>query len=623
VPAHYDVIVIGSGIAGAFLARQLKLTRPGRTVLVLEAAETIEDFKVGESTVEVSSNYMVRRLGLSTYLYQHQLLKNGLRFFFDSPEKDLPITEMTEIGSDHFPFHPSFQLERASLERDLVPMNRALGIEVQLGAKVVDLTVAPPGPHTVVWERGGERHEATSRWVCDASGRRQVLQRKLGHKVTKEDRLNTGAAWGRYRNVGGLDAVNDPAWKARVRYTTRHLSTNHFMYEGYWIWFIPLAQDLMSVGVVYDKDRCPDGPRSREEMEAFLQRHRAPRDLMKGAVFEDFRTYAHLPFHSDTYFSTNRWAVTGEAGAFTDPFYSPGSDFIATANDLITGIINADADASEGATSPAAAATAQNETSRETSRFTELTELANAFYRLKYESSIALYANQYPIFGSYEIYRLKYMLDFHNYYNLVYWPFLADKLTDTAWLKEEIGFAEYVVRCVKAFGEHFTRMGEELRARGEYHASNRGIFLDALDIVGKLNRKLGPTLDPAFRKEQLDRVHSEVFAAMVERMQHVPGLASRERVVAELSLPIAIALKQIDETCLTRLLQRVAGRLTRDVRDQFPDDGVEQVTLEATPAGAGAREVLVGVLGPREERRAAIVERARALWDERTPAPPM
>ena len=155
MPPHHDVIVLGSGIAGAFLARQLKLARPTLSVLVLEAAERIEDYKVGESTVEVSSSYMIRRMGLSTYLYQHQLLKNGLRFFFDSPEKDVPLPEMSEIGCDHFPFHPSFQLERASLERDLVPMNRALGVDVQLGAKVVDLAIDPSGPHTVVWEQGG------------------------------------------------------------------------------------------------------------------------------------------------------------------------------------------------------------------------------------------------------------------------------------------------------------------------------------------------------------------------------------------------------------------------------------------------------------------------------------
>jgi len=183
---NIDVVIIGSGIAGGFLSRQLKLTCPDLEVLVLEASEKIADYKVGESTVEVSSSYMIRRLGLSTYLYQHQLPKNGLRFFFDSEAKDLPITEMSEMGSDHLPFHPSFQLERASLERDLVTMNRDIGITVELGAKVVDLTIDPSGPHTVVWERGGERHEVKARWVCDTSGRRHVLGRKLGHKVTKE-----------------------------------------------------------------------------------------------------------------------------------------------------------------------------------------------------------------------------------------------------------------------------------------------------------------------------------------------------------------------------------------------------------------------------------------------------
>ena len=59
------------------------------------------------------------------------------------------------------------------------------------------------------------------------------------------------------------------------------------MYDGYWIWFIPLAGDLMSVGVVYDKDRISNGPRTREEMEAFLSTHRSSRDLMEGAIFED------------------------------------------------------------------------------------------------------------------------------------------------------------------------------------------------------------------------------------------------------------------------------------------------------------------------------------------------
>ena len=41
-------------------------------------------------------------------------------------------------------------------------------------------------------------------------------------------------------------------------------------------------------------------------------------------------------------FSPDRWAMTGEAGVFTDPFYSPGSDFIAMGNDFITDLITRD-----------------------------------------------------------------------------------------------------------------------------------------------------------------------------------------------------------------------------------------------------------------------------------------
>ena len=83
----YDVVILGSGIAGCFLSRQLKLARPDLSILVLEASEKMTDYKVGESTVEVAANYMIRKLELGTYLYQHQLPKNGLRFFVDTEKK--------------------------------------------------------------------------------------------------------------------------------------------------------------------------------------------------------------------------------------------------------------------------------------------------------------------------------------------------------------------------------------------------------------------------------------------------------------------------------------------------------------------------------------------------------
>ena len=128
---------------------------------------------------------------------------------------------------------------------------------------------------------------------------------------------------------------------------------------------------------------------NKEDFEKFIKSHRSSRELMEGAVFEDYQGYAHLPYHTDTFFSTSRWGLTGEAGAFVDPFYSPGSDFIATANEFLTSLILTDlGDKPE--------------------ELPERVELYNAFYKLKYESVIRLYAKLYPIFGSYEIYRIKY-----------------------------------------------------------------------------------------------------------------------------------------------------------------------------------------------------------------------
>lgn len=593
--ASFDVVIVGAGIAGGLLARQLRLTYPELSLLVLDARTAMDDLKVGESTVEVATSYMVRRLNLGTYLYQHQLPKNGLRFFFDNEEKNLPITEMSEIGSDHMPFHPSFQLERAKLEADLVLMNRASGASVELGAKVLDLTIEPQGEHQVLYEKGGEKHQVSCRFLCDASGRRQLICRKLGLVVQKETRLNTGAAWGRYRNVAGLDAITDKPFRERVRYTSRHLSTNHMMYDGYWIWFIPLSGDLMSVGVVFDKDRVA-GPRNRQEFEAFLGQHRSSKELMAGAVFEDFQAYAHLPYHTDLFFSKDRWALTGEAGAFVDPFYSPGSDFIATANELITSMIGMElgsADASE-----------------KDARI----DTYNAFYKFKYESTLALYAGLYPVFGSYEVFRLKYLLDFHNYYNLVAWPFMADKLTDLAWLRAELDFAPRVLRILSQMASHFGKMAEFLRGRGEYFAQNQGRWANGLCGVAQFEQRLGPELDEGFRRAEVARAFGNVYAAILERVLDVKDLSNRARLLADLGFGEVLHFRDMDSAVLDRLLVRLGDTLAKEVRREMPQLAGLKVSFDRVPQAPLALR-LSGIDADHPDFAQALA-RVESLWSQ-------
>src|SRR5690606_40533826 len=56
----------------------------------------------------------------------------------------------------------------------------------------------------------------------------------------------------------------------------------------------------------------------------------------------DFRCLKGYSHTAQTLWSEDRYALVGEAGAFVDPLYSPGSDFIAFANSFTTELMLAD-----------------------------------------------------------------------------------------------------------------------------------------------------------------------------------------------------------------------------------------------------------------------------------------
>ena len=79
-----DIAILGGGLAGNLVARQLRLRLPDVSIALYEK-DTERGFKVGESSVEIASAFFIKKLGLSTHMYDEQLPKNGLRFFFDTP----------------------------------------------------------------------------------------------------------------------------------------------------------------------------------------------------------------------------------------------------------------------------------------------------------------------------------------------------------------------------------------------------------------------------------------------------------------------------------------------------------------------------------------------------------
>jgi flavin-dependent dehydrogenase len=343
---HYDVAILGGGMAGLTLALQLTGTRPGIRVLVVEkqrhpAPEAAH--KVGESTVEIGAHYLREILGMKDHLEGEQLRKFGLRMFFaDHDNQD--IARRVEIGSTAFPPLPTYQLDRGRLENELGRRVVEEGVEFLDGTAVVSVAIRPQDErHRVrIRDAAGER-EVQARWVVDASGRHRLLQRQLG--LGKRVGHSANAVWFRVAHpIDIKDWSDDPAWQERISVGDRALSTNHLMGPGYWVWLIRLASGSISIGIVTDPDAHSFDRMNRFDRALEWLREHEPQcaraiDEHRDEI-QDFRVMKNYSYSCEKVYSgTDRWCLTGEAGVFLDPLYSPGIDMIAIGNGLIVDLI--------------------------------------------------------------------------------------------------------------------------------------------------------------------------------------------------------------------------------------------------------------------------------------------
>jgi flavin-dependent dehydrogenase len=464
-PCSLDVAIVGGGLAGSLLARQLRRQAPELSVGLFEQ-ERETSFKVGEATVEIASNYLVRRLGLSTYLYERQLPKNGLRYFFDTPECDRPLEEMSEVGSVSLPFHPAFQLDRASLEADLQAMNRRDGVHLRSGARVEALELGSGGARhrfAVTDDSGTRTYDA--RWLIDAAGRRGFLARRLGLRVD-EDGHRIGSVWGRFEDVVDIDSFGPEAFRSRIRHTPRRLSTIHFWYRGYWVWFIPLRGGLTSVGVTGERVSRDRELRTRDGFQRFLATHHAIATLLRGAKLVDLGSLARIAYSTRRYFAADdRWGLSGEAATAADPLYSPGSDFIALENDFLVDLVVRDA------------------TGESADALAERAGLYDDYLQFRQRATMLLYEGLYDTLGSFELACAKWDFDIGLYYNLWVTAYLRDQHLDLEFLRAQLRLEPFVLRAMRNFAALFQRVAQTLEARGDYYRANTGRFYHGLTNI--------------------------------------------------------------------------------------------------------------------------------------------
>lgn len=463
----HDVAILGGGLAGLTLALHLRNVRPDTTIVVAEkrpGPAPDAAFKVGESSVEIGAYYYREDAGMKDHLERDQLRKNGLGFFYPA-KGNADITARVEFPGLRNPRIWTHQIDRGRFENELGDRCRAAGIDLLSGAFVDGIELARDGgDHSVTVVRGGpggERSTLRSRWLVDAAGRSFLLKRKLGLEKGTDHAVN--AAWIRLAN--GLDledwGAGNEEWLNRMPSRgLRMFSTNHLMGEGYWVWLIPLATGPISIGVCADPafhpyerfsdlDRLLDWLNEHEpQLGETLERRRD--DVL------DFLKIEHFSHGCERVFSRDRWCITGEAGVFLDPLYSPGSDYIAMSNTFIADLIVRDlageaisstsawrrlraraffAISARAASRPSGGAKARKppfdvgKMTRKMAR-DDRVEFYNFLFLRLFEGNLAAYLGQYRLFGNAQV-----MLAKGLFGVLVYWGTIANlalhrKLTD-------------------------------------------------------------------------------------------------------------------------------------------------------------------------------------------------
>lgn len=338
-----DVCVIGSGVVG--LINAIALSKRGLSVVCIDQPTEKQQasYKVGESLL-IYSNAFLRVLGELDDALNKSFPKDGFwmvsglegRSSFDDGvtewgfESTMPQHWFKRFVHPFFPramfqdsqiVRPEIEAElrdRARVTEGLTFLDRGLVRDVELGEDGHD--------HVLSWSsrNKSESGRVHARWMVDCSGRARLLARRFGHDLPMEDEFKTTAAWGQFS--GCTDQLFDGRWSYRFPdgdVAHRERNTLHLWGEDYWIWMIRLAGDRVSVGVTYHRNRPPEEGNAREVYWKIIRRYPMLEWLKEDNLLE-FSAYKDVQHCTDTFVSSKRYAMVGDASSIIDAYYSQG-----------------------------------------------------------------------------------------------------------------------------------------------------------------------------------------------------------------------------------------------------------------------------------------------------------
>lgn len=338
--SQYDVTIIGAGFSGMTLAYQLLQNIDKIKISIIHDKDfPVPDvtYKIGESLNEVGGLYLSHVLKLHDYMEDNHYRKMGMRFFHETEDS------FCEMGIDCFPLNNSFHFERGRLENDFYAFLKDR-VDFFNQCKFIDFHNNEDSKNVIFLNPDGTEKTLETRWIIDASGMKKVLSRKFN--ITRKLPISHSSVWVRLAGFVDVNDIYVDEGETPFSNVARERSSIHVEGLGYWIWILPLSENATSLGIVFDENLYAfDDLASEGKMMSWLDEHEkllATYLRKKQYTTLDFKKLRKFATLSDRAASKDRWALTGDAYGFWDPYYSNGFDLIGLQNTLLTQIISAD-----------------------------------------------------------------------------------------------------------------------------------------------------------------------------------------------------------------------------------------------------------------------------------------
>lgn len=346
------IALIGNGILANLGAMYLRKTFADNVEITLIGPDSREGLPVvGESIIEITTRFLEEHLGMADYLMKNHLPKYALTYYFkmdpDDPSDRTYAVHCNERGPDdlrklngwsHTMDHPpSWLINRDVFDRDIREMVAHDPEIKRINGHVRDVQIETGQQHRLAIEPiEGDALELVADWVIDLSGRKQVLARKMNNIIRPEGQRD--CFWFRVKDfdrdiLKQIIALGPmPPGPGEPYHYDRYYSTHHFMGRGNWIWMIPMkgedGGDLMSVGFVSHPDHFEGEVNT---MEAFLRQvegtHPVVAELVRSGKVVDTNLLKRYHYVVSPMYSSDRWAIVGDAAYAPDPLFSNGLAF--------------------------------------------------------------------------------------------------------------------------------------------------------------------------------------------------------------------------------------------------------------------------------------------------------